>query len=51
MFETLNTLEGIVVCCCTLNKTQYCEVYLFDKLAQTQVVINCRDTVAPTVHQ
>ena len=42
---------AIVVCCCTLNKTWNCDVYLFDKLAQTQVVINWRDTVAPSVHQ
>ena len=26
-------------------------VYLFDKLAQTQVFINWRDTAAPSVHQ
>ena len=40
-----------VVCCCTLNKTRYCEEYLFDKLAHTQVVINWQVTVAPSVHQ
>ena len=28
-----------------------CDAYLFNKLAQTQVVINSRDTVTPSVHQ
>ena len=40
-----------VVCCCTLNKTRLCDEHLFDKLAQTQVIINWRDTAAPSVHQ
>ena len=41
----------VVLYCCTLNKTWYCDVHLFDKLAQTQVVINWRDTAAPSEHQ
>ena len=44
-------LNNYVVCCCNLNNTRLCDEHLFDKLAQTQVVINWRDTVAPSVHQ
>ena len=47
----IQPLGPFVLCGCTLNKTRYCDVYLFNKLAQTQVVINCQDTVAPSVHQ
>ena len=43
--------KKFVVWCCTLNKTWYCDEHLFDKLAQTQVVINWRDTAAQSVHQ
>ena len=48
---TIQPLRPFVVCCCTLNKTRYCDQYLFDKLAQTQIVINWQDTPAPSVHQ
>ena len=43
--------KAYVACCCILNKTWNSDVYLFDKLAQTQVVINLRDTAAPSVPQ
>ena len=36
----IQLLQPFVVCCCTLNKTRNCDEYLFDKLAQTQVVID-----------
>ena len=38
-----------VVCCCTLNKTLLCDEHLYDKLAQTQVVINWWAATAPSV--
>ena len=37
-FCTIKIQETL--CCMLLDKTRYCDVYLFDKLAQTQVVIN-----------
>ena len=31
-------LQKLIVCCCTLNKTWYCDVFLFDKLAQHRLL-------------
>ena len=39
-FTYSGDLNTDVVCCCTLNKTLYFDVYLFNKLAQTMLVFN-----------
>ena len=36
----IQPLQPFVVCCCTLNNSRLCDEHLFDKLAQTHVVIN-----------
>ena len=36
-----------VVCCCTLNKTRNCDVYLFDKLAPFIMIIGNARIIYP----
>ena len=58
MYQVEKKENTCVVCCCKLNKTQFCDDHLFrqvstqtghyqlpnysDKLANVQVVINCQ---------